>query len=518
MGNVARLDKSTSHATAQTIGSNGKIPIFDEFEKHNHMGDVLETAKSFNKGGCKTSGTTGAKSNSYEFHHLAWFGSIYIPRQIMQDAAQESRMVKLELKVLDRTASLLDKVDNGDEIASKIIAALIFNWDQIEAGAKHINKSRKEILDSNPNLEIRTIENFMYASSLLTFVTGDSYKVPEWASNKIEEDNDKILNAILSSILFIEGSRHSIIDCLEKARLGDQTTAGKFSKELENVGIKTTYFKGVNFLAIRHKEVSRFLLKDTEFKDLDIHAPLTRTAGAVSSHPVKFSGKADRCILIPMDYILNSGTEKEASSGECNQRNHSVTPSVTPYIYNNQRDIYSSYTSYAKHEKDIQDEAQENNELDLFDFKETKDTKNHENPENSEFLENTKGACNQRNQRNRDTQAFDNEEVQGLHSRLHSTVTENVSVTEKSSASARKSPEEKEANQGGIEDFSCLACDSGGYTPSFWLSKCGSLRCCLNCCHFKDSEAVEYVCWKGEKMDVAKYQITIEKERVKNEY
>ncbi|MCP6769381.1 hypothetical protein NL529_31495, partial [Klebsiella pneumoniae] len=32
-GLVERLDKSTAHATAQTIGNSGRIPVFDEFEK-----------------------------------------------------------------------------------------------------------------------------------------------------------------------------------------------------------------------------------------------------------------------------------------------------------------------------------------------------------------------------------------------------------------------------------------------------------------------------------------------------
>lgn len=297
---VSRLDKSTPHATAQTIGNTGMIPIFDEFEKHKHIPDVLELAKLFNAGGRKTSGTPGEKANSYDLKHLAWFGSIYLPRQLGQDAAQESRMVKLEVKKLSNETPVLEKIDaaEGKKIAAKIISAMILNWDKIETGATKINKKRNEIIRNLLGIEIRTVENFMYASSLLNILKEDEdYSVPTWAVRQVEDDSEKIISAILSSMTRIDGEPHSISEVLRKT----SSNCGEiFSKNLEQNGIKFTTKDGLKYLALRCETISRHLLKDTDFRDLDIQAPLSRIEGSVSSHPVKILGKQERCVLIPL--------------------------------------------------------------------------------------------------------------------------------------------------------------------------------------------------------------------------
>lgn len=308
--NTERLDKSTAHATAQTIGNSGKLPIFDEFEKHKHIPEILEMAKLFNKGGKKTSGTPGQKANSYELHHMAWFGSIYLPTRLGQDAAQESRMIKLELKKLRDDTPTLDKVDDaeGRKLAGRIIATMICLWDNIEGGAEDMNERRRDIIETfkknKQDIEIRTVENFMYASSLLNIINasvGDNkrYDVPGWAIRTIEDDGDKILAAILSSIIRIENETHTIRDVLEKAR-GEQSSF--YSNHLVKSGIKITR-KGEEpepFLAIHCDTVSRYLLKDTEFKDLAIQAPLERIEGARSSEQVK---GLNRCVLVPYSYL-----------------------------------------------------------------------------------------------------------------------------------------------------------------------------------------------------------------------
>lgn len=300
---VSRLDKSTPHATAQTIGNTGLIPIFDEFEKHKHIPEVLELAKLFNAGGRKTSGTPGEKANVYNLKHLAWFGSIYLPRQLGQDAAQESRMVKLEVKKLSNETPVLEKIDalEGKKIAAKIISSMIFNWNKIEEGANQLNKKRNEIISDLPGIEIRTVENFMYASSLLNILQlNQKYSVPSWAVRRIEDDSEKIISAILSSMTRIDGESYSIGEVLHKT---SSDVGERFSKNLEQNGIKFTSKEGSRYLAFRCETISRHLLKDTDFRDLDIQAPLSRIEEAVSSHPVKILGKLERCVLIPISKI-----------------------------------------------------------------------------------------------------------------------------------------------------------------------------------------------------------------------
>jgi hypothetical protein len=299
---VQRLDKSTAHATAQNIGNSSKVPIFDEFEKNKHIPDILEMLKLSNSGGVKTSGTPGEKSLEFDLHHMPWFGSIYLPQQISQDSAQESRLIKLELKKLAEGTPLLEKIEaeEGAKMAAEIVSAMIYHWDEIESGAKYIAKNRKDIMTRVKGVQIRTVDNFMYASSLLNIAIKTKYDVPDWVNVDDEDDGEKIINFILSSLINVEGKTHSLGACITLA-IGDQTN--EFKKTLENVGIKHTSKDGVKYIALRTPNIVRFLLKDTDYKNMDIQAPLSRIEGAISTHPVKFSGKQERCVLVPLSFI-----------------------------------------------------------------------------------------------------------------------------------------------------------------------------------------------------------------------
>jgi len=143
----------------------------------------------------------------------------------------------------------------------------------------------------------RTVENFMYASSLLNLILPNhNYSVPSWAVKQIEDDSEKIISAILSSMTKIEGDPYSISEVMNSARTSN---IEKFAKTLEQNGIKNTTREGKKYWALRCETISRHLLKDTNFRDLDIQAPLSRIEGAISSHPVKILGKQERCVLIP---------------------------------------------------------------------------------------------------------------------------------------------------------------------------------------------------------------------------
>ena len=299
-GQVERLDKSTAHATAQTIGNSGRIPVFDEFEKHKHIPDILELAKLFNRGGQKTSGTGSDKALRFHLHHIPWFGSIYLPKKLMQDAAQESRIVKFELKKLTNTAPPLERfgVGEGAVIAAKIVVAMILTWGEIEAKAQEINADRQLFIQEQQEIEVRTVENFMYASALLAIVAPEGVEeiFPRWATLQSEDDGDKLLDAILASLIHVEGSKVSVGEMLQNA--------GRYVDELERHGLKITMHKSKDFLALRCESVTRHLLKDTEYAVLDIRSPLTRIEGAVGSAQVKMVGANQRCVLIPVERVF----------------------------------------------------------------------------------------------------------------------------------------------------------------------------------------------------------------------
>jgi hypothetical protein len=301
-GQVERLDKSTAHAIAQTIGNSGRIPVFDEFEKHKHIPDILELAKLFNRGGQKTSGTGSDKAHRFHLHHIPWFGSIYLPKKVMQDAAQESRIIKFELKKLTNTSPPLERfgVGEGAVIAAKIVVTMILAWLEIEAKAQEINADRQVFIQEQQGIEVRTVENFMYASALLAVVAPEGVEdiFPRWAALQAEDDGDKLLDTILASLIYVEGNKVSVGEMLQKA--------GCYVDELERHGLKIVMHKSKDFLALRCESVTRHLLKDTEYAVLDIRSPLARIEGAVGSAQVKMAGVNQRCILIPVERVLNS--------------------------------------------------------------------------------------------------------------------------------------------------------------------------------------------------------------------
>lgn len=296
-GLVERLDKSTAHATAQTIGNSGRIPVFDEFEKHKHIPEILELTKLFNKGGQKTSGTGSDKAHRFDLHHMPWFGSIYLPKKFMQDAAQESRLVKFELNKILPGAPALDKFeDEGQVISAKITAAMITMWEVLEERAQKINADRHRLLQEHPGIKIRTVENFMYASALLEIVAPEGLEesFPMWAATQTEDDGDKLLDTILASLIFVDGDKRSVREMLQ---------IGQHEEQLERHGLKIVVHKAKRYLALRCENITRHLLKDTDYASLDIKGPLARADGALGCVQVKITGTNQRCILIPMEKV-----------------------------------------------------------------------------------------------------------------------------------------------------------------------------------------------------------------------
>ena len=365
-GNMAeRLDKTTAHATAQTIGNTGKIPIFDEFEKYGHVSHVLELAKGFNKGGKKTSGTPGPNAHKYDLHHLAWFGSIYPPKQISDDSAQESRIVKLELKKLKNATPLLEKIEEGSKMAAEIVASLIFEWKKIEQEAKSITQRRIEIMQRLPGTEIRTVDNFMYASAILNLSTKEIHDVPDWKNSASEDDGEKVLSSILSSRVRVKDNEFRMISELVKlTEKGDGYTRSLLQQN--GLSIKTTK-EGQTFLAIRPKEVIKFLLKDDEyFKFLDISAPLGRIEGSEKNVNVSFGSQGSpKCIIIPIHYVNSiCGFEQTGNKPQekSNGGNGEVMDKVTPYLTNNYIVKDDHYHHYQENDDELQTEFSFSNE------------------------------------------------------------------------------------------------------------------------------------------------------------
>ncbi len=124
--------------------------------------------------------------------------------------------------------------------------------------------------------------------------------IPAWAAIQSEDDGEKLLDAILASIVRFEGETRSVSELLQSSKVGVDE---RYAKELERFGLRFTTHKTHQFLAIRCESVNRHLLKDTDYAALDIKGPLSRVEGAVGSAQVKMAGVNQRCVLIPIERL-----------------------------------------------------------------------------------------------------------------------------------------------------------------------------------------------------------------------
>lgn len=169
-----------------------------------------------NKGGKVTRGTPDEKEKSHEFHQMLWLAAIYLPMSINSDEAQRSRLVVLEL-LSDRKTYSLQTIppEEAEQIQIKTLDSLINLWAEIEEKAKEIKIKTPEIIEArNKKISSRTVENFQYASALLSMITGKEHTVPKWAEQDQINDGKYILTRIISSIIQDGGTKHTVISLI----------------------------------------------------------------------------------------------------------------------------------------------------------------------------------------------------------------------------------------------------------------------------------------------------------------
>lgn len=327
--------KTTAHAIAQTIGNTGKVPVLDEFEKNKRIDEILELLKGCNrgKGAKKKSGTTGDIAKSYTLPCTPIFASITMPSSIQKDSAQQTRTVIFEMKKPNQTIRLLTET-NAKKLCARMLVVLLKNWELIQEKASTIRNNAKEII-STTLVEERTIDNFKYASGLLSLATGKEFTVPSWSVHKVEDDGDKILRTILSCKIKITNNDFEFVSSLlvEDSKY--------FTKLLEQNGIKRVHPPKLDskpYLAINSDLVSKHLLRDDDYyRSIDVAAPLARIEEAIRSFDVKIGGSTLKCVLIPMHEV------DRVCGSDSNHRNHAATTTATTknntYLSDNDIDI-----------------------------------------------------------------------------------------------------------------------------------------------------------------------------------
>lgn len=319
---IKRADKATAHSLMQATGNSGKIPVLDEFEKYKHNDELLNCCKLMNRGGIKTTGTTGQNELSFHLHHMPIFGSIYLPRTLITDQSQRNRIVRFSLgKVLKPKRVIAS--NEMQRLGLNSIAAVLSSWGEIESIASQIASETPQIVeDFEGELSSRSVENFKYAAAILRIVTGEEQAVPAWARQEQVDDGRTIIEAIIrQKIRDSKGCEHLVQDLIESA-CGEPGEFNATQDQAHDIlrlhGLRIVESKkGTKNLALRTDMVSSEILKgDDDFKGLDLTEPLRRIPGAETKRTSwgKGSGTKPYAVQVPIECVLPD--ENVSSSGK----------------------------------------------------------------------------------------------------------------------------------------------------------------------------------------------------------
>lgn len=316
-GQLKKLDKTTAYCIAQSIGNTTKALVLDEFEKNERNPEILENCKLMNKGGNKTLGTLEEKEKTYSFCHMPWFASIYTPMTVISDQAQRDRFIFFELRK-ERKSFILKPIsaEKGKDLQIKAIASLISCWELIEDKANEIKRNTETIIkERNNKINYRTVENFQYASAMLSMISGEEHSVPDWAEQEQVSDGKYILDLIVDSRITESGKTYSVGDLINYITEKDQEIEGLHTRKqakalLEKYGLKVSdgseegngerYYFGIHCAEVQKAFLKRF----EEFKDCSIKPALLQIEGAEEGQ-LRFSSRQRRCIKIPLSHVDN---------------------------------------------------------------------------------------------------------------------------------------------------------------------------------------------------------------------
>jgi hypothetical protein len=217
--------------------------------------------------------------------------------------------VKFELGKVPEGKSIIGLSDEeSQELLCEIVAVMIALWEEIEKSASDIERRKGEFIkECDGKISGRTVENLMYAMSILGLAKGESQKIPSWAINEAKEDGENILETILFSKIRFQNEEYLVSDlifaALKKPGIDLSETTAK--DLLRKHGLSVVERKGGWFLAVIPKNVSEYLLKyHDDYKGLDIKAPLERLDGVEKSVKTEWGNqKKPRAMQIPGRHI-----------------------------------------------------------------------------------------------------------------------------------------------------------------------------------------------------------------------
>jgi len=311
----------TEAGLRQNLGTNLYCVLLDEFEKVKSYNreQILKLLRVSNKGGTIPRGSSSGKPINFRMDHLVWVASIEVA---MKEAADLSRFLIFQVEPFKEKGLRWPSQDEMRDIFKGVILTGLKYYKDYQIIRNRIISSYQGSLDS------RLVESYAVPLSVIEALgkgNGEDilkYYEENQVGRQIQEDEERLIECIINSKIKVQ--KEKLIDGKIQTfnydiNVGDLINEAKTDKSAnENLnlyGMSVTESDGQKVVAFHANSVCRNVLNDTEWRGLGIKDILLRIKGAFE-RTIKFSGRTQRAICVPIDEILKNEDINELDEPE----------------------------------------------------------------------------------------------------------------------------------------------------------------------------------------------------------
>jgi hypothetical protein len=314
---AAYMTKPTEAGLRQEIKNTSRVVILDEFEADAHRQKILELMRTSSRGGKITRGTANQKGTSFGLKHIVWVGAI---ESGLNRAADKNRFIMLELNKLNKKPGdarlVVPPPAQLADLGMRMLTVAMRHWKSATSLARDL--AAKGL----PGVDYRVVESFSVACGVLGACLGLNVEQSQELMAKIladrdltgqeEQDEERLLRDIYESIILLpQGKRLSVGELLTGKNSDDTHII------LNQHGIKKideTF--GRPEKVFFSKTMKRTLLKDSEWRDMQVEEILLRIPGAERSKQRMNGTNYPRGVSVPSRSIAELIGDTDGVGGD----------------------------------------------------------------------------------------------------------------------------------------------------------------------------------------------------------
>ena len=289
---------STAAGIRQSIARTAAVVLLDEFESGRHRNEILEMLRASGRGDRVLRGTPGHKGQEFTLRHIVWTAGI---ESGLRREPDRNRFIRQELiKPAAKDMGKLNLPSEGElrSLGQRLLAASLKISLQARETAQALRILKFEGIDT------RLIEGYAVPAACYAAAMGEQNVGP--ASDvlakmlqtvEVTDESDDAMQLLQdiweSEFAGDKGFRSTVSQVIESRAIEPARVV-----ELSRVGIGLVEHNNQEWLFISHKQVCRYLLKDTEWSKQNIDEILRRIDGAEKVKK-RLGGKRPWGVVIP---------------------------------------------------------------------------------------------------------------------------------------------------------------------------------------------------------------------------